>query len=201
MGYRREWLDPTQILSIERPDSRLLTYYVILCCLLPPFSFIALPLLFFRYHTMRYRFDAEGVSMRWGILFRREVNLTYARIQDIHLTSGVIQRWLGLADVHIQTASGTSTAEMKIEGILEFEALRDYLYTRMRGYRDRLAHPAPPIASAHPETPAAADPSHTTADAELVTVLRDIQAEMRQIREAVQAAGNAPGAQPPGDTQ
>ena len=39
----------------------------------------------FRYHTMRYRFDAEGVSMSWGILFRREVLLNYSRIQDIHL--------------------------------------------------------------------------------------------------------------------
>ena len=87
-----------------------------------------MPLLYFRYETMRFRFDAEGVHMRWGILFRRQINLTYARIQDIHLTSGFIQRWLGLADIRIQTASGSAGAEMTIEGLLEFEAVRDFLY-------------------------------------------------------------------------
>src|SRR5215207_6921121 len=111
-------MDFNQISQIERPHPKLLTYYIILSCVLPPISLLALPMLYFRYHTMRYRFDAEGISMSWGILFRRQVNLTYVRIQDIHLTSGIIQRWLGLADLHIQTASGSATAEMKIEGIL-----------------------------------------------------------------------------------
>ena len=49
---------------------------------------VLLPYLYFRYHTLRYTFDEEGIDMRVGILFRREVNLTYARIQDIHLRSG-----------------------------------------------------------------------------------------------------------------
>jgi len=51
--------------------------------------------------------------MKVGILFRREVNLTYARIQDIHLRSGLIQRWLRLANVQIQTASGSSGPELE----------------------------------------------------------------------------------------
>ncbi len=71
--------------------------------------------------------------MRWGVLFQREVLLTYRRIQDIHVTRDLIQRWLGLATVSIQTASGSSSPEMKIEGILQAEELRDYLYQKMRG--------------------------------------------------------------------
>ena len=51
-------------------------------------------------------FDEEGISVRWGILFRREINLTYARIQDIHLRSNFIERWLNLARIEVQTASG-----------------------------------------------------------------------------------------------
>jgi putative membrane protein len=131
------------ILAIERPHRHLLWLYVIRAVLTGPGFIVAMPLLFFRYETMRYRFDAEGVHMRWGILFRRQINLTYARIQDIHLTSGFIQRWLGLADIKIQTASGSSGAEMTLEGLMEFEAVRDFLYTRMRGYRDRTAHEEP----------------------------------------------------------
>src|SRR5436190_8117995 len=95
-----------------------------------------LPYLYFRYHTLRYSFDLEGVKMSWGILFRREINLTYSRIQDIHLSSGFIQRWLRLADIQIQTASGSASAEMTIEGLLEHEVVREYLYQRMRGLKD-----------------------------------------------------------------
>jgi putative membrane protein len=85
--------------------------------------------------------------MGWGVLLRRETLLTYRRIQDIHLTRNVLQRWMGLATVSIQTASGASSAEMSIEGILEAEALRDFLYHRMRGARGV----AEPGAAAAPE--------------------------------------------------
>lgn len=39
--------------------------------------------------------------MSWGILFPREVHLTYRRIQDIHLTRNVLQRWMRLDTVGI----------------------------------------------------------------------------------------------------
>ncbi len=134
-------MDDARILAIERPHPRLLWLYMIRAVLTGPGLIVLMPLLFFRYETMRFQFDAEGIHMRWGILFRRQINLTYARIQDIHLTSGIIQRWMGLADVKIQTASGSSDAEMTLEGLMEFEAVRDFLYTRMRGYRDHAAVP------------------------------------------------------------
>ena len=115
----RSNLDPAAILAIERPHPKLMTYYFICCLLTGPFFLILILPNFFRYHTMRYRFDAEGISMRWGILFRREVILNYARIQDIHLVSNLLERWLGLARLQIQTASGSASAEMTLEGLLE----------------------------------------------------------------------------------
>ena len=127
----------SSIFAIERPHPNLMKLYILRSLVFPPFSLLMLPFLYFRYHTMRYRFDEEGVSQRWGILFRREVSLSYARLQDIHLTSGILQRWLDLADVHLQTASGSSRAEMVVEGLLEFEEVRDFLYSKMRGKRRR----------------------------------------------------------------
>ena len=121
--------------SIDRPDPALLKYYVVSSLLSGPFLPIVLLPLYFKYVTLKYKFDDEGVSMSWGILFRREIHLTYRRIQDIHLSRNIIQRWLGLATVGIQTASGSATPEMSIEGILEAEELRDYLYAKMRGAR------------------------------------------------------------------
>src|SRR5256885_5131031 len=131
-------LETRKIFALERPDPALWKLYVIHAVLTGPLIVFMLPFLYFRYHTLRYCFDEEGIHMRVGILFRREVNLTYARIQDIHLRSGFIQRWLGLADLQVQTASGSTGPEIVIEGFKEFEAIRDFLYTRMRGYH---AHP------------------------------------------------------------
>ena len=129
--------DPT---TVTRPDARLLKYYIVTALFGGPlFPIVFLPL-YFTYHTLKYRIDDSGIAMSWGILFRKEVYLTYRRIQDIHLTRNLIQRWFGLATVAVQTASGNAAAEMSIEGILEAEELRDYLYAQMRGVRgERLA--------------------------------------------------------------
>lgn len=126
-------LDPT---SIDRPHPRLLRYYVLASLLSGPAMPIVLFNLYLRYVTLRYKFDADGVSMSYGVFFRREVNLTYRRLQDIHVTRNLLQRWMGLATISLQTASGNAGAELTIEGILEADALRDFLYARMRGARD-----------------------------------------------------------------
>src|SRR5207249_10551227 len=124
-------------------------------------------------HTLRYRFDAEGIHMKVGILFRREINLTYARIQDIHLRSGILQRWLGLANVQIQTASGSAGPELVIEGFKEYEVIRDFLYTRMRGYQSHLARGAEHATRATSSLAAPASP----ADPEVVSLLLSIRDE------------------------
>ena len=125
--------------SITRPSPVLLSYYGLVSligtlCILPLTLIVLLPH-YFKYRTLRYRFDDEGISMAWGMLFRREINLTYRRIQDIHVTRNLFQRWMGLATLAVQTASGSSAPEMSIEGILQYEQLRDFLYSRMRGAR------------------------------------------------------------------
>lgn len=127
--------EPFRPFSITRPDPILRKYYILISLLAGPAFVVPLVVLLFKYHTLRYRFDDKGISMSWGVLFRREILLTYRRIQDIHLTRNLLQRWMGLATVSIQTASGASSAEMGIEGILEAEELRDFLYHRMRGAR------------------------------------------------------------------
>jgi putative membrane protein len=167
--------DDAAILALERPHRDLWTYYLLGCLVIPPlFPILVLPA-WFRYHTMRYKFTAEGISMHWGILFRREIIINYARIQDIHIRSNLIERWLGLAKVLIQTASGNAGAEMTLEGFKEYEAVRDFLYSKMRGVKD----PANKAAR-----PAAATPAH---DAELAAALREVARELRETRLALQA--------------
>lgn len=161
--------------NTRRPDPALLTYYALTSLALGPFFIFALVPYYFRYHTMRYIVEDEGITMRWGILYRREISLTYARIQDIHLVSNFVERWLGLARIQVQTASGNSGAEMTIEGLPDYEALRDFLYERMRGARNR------PVAASHPSSI-----GHDEMR-ELTEALNEIAAEVRAIHRALPA--------------
>ncbi len=160
--------------SMTRPDPALLTYYLIVSVLsLVAFPFVFLPL-WFRYRTLEYRFEEEGVAMAWGRFFRREVYLTYRRIQDIHVTRNVLHRWLGLGSVSLQTASGSAGAEMTIEGVREPESLRDFLYARMRGAEEEAV--TGQAAAGQPDGALPAGPA--PAD-EALELLREIRDELR----------------------
>jgi putative membrane protein len=128
---------------------------------------ITIVVLYIRYYTLRYKFDAEGIRMSWGVLFRHEIMLNYSRIQDIHLHSNFIERWLGLARIEIQTAAGSSSAEMTVEGLKDAEGMRDFLYSRMRGARET-----------HHET------QHESST--LAGVLTEVAAELRAIRQLIE---------------
>ncbi len=119
----------------RRPHPNLMVYWALESLLLGPFFPFLLVPRFLRFKTLRYEFDDEGVTAGWGVLFRREISLTYGRIQDIHLASNLIERWLGLARIQVQTASGSAKAELTVAGLQDYERVRDFLYSRMRGAR------------------------------------------------------------------
>ncbi|CAN5871175.1 hypothetical protein BH23GEM9_BH23GEM9_28690 [soil metagenome] len=209
----------TQLPAEIRPDRKLLHYYALQSLLAGPFFFFVLAPLYFRFRSLRYEIDDEGISMRWGILFRREVTLAYARIQDIHLTSNVVERWLGLARIQVQTASGNASAEMTVEGIPGVDVMRDFLYARMRGAREHSPPQSPSHATAGDAIPAAMTgdavprtttgasmprtttgssmPRATATDSasldELTAVLYDVAAELRALRLGHQLPVDAAG--------
>lgn len=157
------------------PDPSLLQYYAIGSLALGPFFLFLLIPSYFKYRTLRYRVEDEGITMRWGILFRKEISLTFARIQDIHLSSNILERWLGLAKIQVQTASGNASAEMVIEGLTNYGEMRDFLYTRMRGARDRDDHPEARVAPAQAEGDLG----------ELAATLEQVATELRTLRETL----------------
>jgi putative membrane protein len=163
-------VDERTIFAVSRPHPRLLTLYIVRCL----FATVAFPIVFlpcyFRYITLRYRFDEEGVAVSWGFFFRKETYLTYTRIQDIHVSRGILERWLGLGTVEIQTAAGSSQAEEAIVGVTEFDAIRNFLYARMRGHEF------------HGKQSEAAAATTESVD----TVLREIRDELHAIRAAVE---------------
>ncbi|MEO8367639.1 MAG: PH domain-containing protein [Candidatus Solibacter sp.] len=161
---------PAHIAALDRPVDALMKWYVCKAAITTVAFPVTMLVLYFRYHTMRYKFDGEGIRMSWGILFRHEIMLNYSRIQDIHLHSNFVERWLGLARIEIQTAAGSSSAEMTLEGLADAEGMRDFLYSRMRGAR-YAHHPA------NPPDGSAMDP--------LVGVLTEVASELRAIRQVI----------------
>lgn len=171
-------LAPTQdaaILALTRPHPHLLWLYALqalLALFLAPIVFVPL---YFKYHTLRYKLDEEGISARWGILFRREIYLTYKRIQDIHVKRNIIERWLGIGTVEVQTAAGSSSAELALEGLADYEAMRDFLYRRMRGHEltHREGASVPAVAA--------------QGQGDVIALLRAIQGELEAARRALEA--------------
>ncbi|MBZ0258180.1 PH domain-containing protein [bacterium] len=124
-----------RIFALERPNKKLLVlYFVRSLAALIGFPLVFVPL-YLKYISLRYQIDKEGVGASWGVLHKRQIYLNYSRIQDIHVQRSLVERWLGLGTVEIQTASGSATAELSIVGLEEYDAIRDFLYTKMRGAR------------------------------------------------------------------
>lgn len=171
------------IRAIRRPHPNLLWLYVLKAAA-TLFAFpVVFPPLFFRYHTLQYTFDEEGISASWGILFKREVYLTYKRIQDIHVRRNLIERWMGIGRVEIQTASGSGSAELSLEGMEHYAAIRDYLYRHMRGTA-RTAGEAQPVGGA-----STGGATTGGADDEAVALLRAIRDDLVAVRDALENRG------------
>jgi membrane protein YdbS with pleckstrin-like domain len=162
-------IDPQRIYAITRPEPILLTLYVLRSLAgLVFFPLIFAPLLI-RYLTLHYRFDEESIRKSYGFIFKKEDLVQYSRIQDLHLKRSLVQRWLGLANIEIQTASGSAVAELTIEGLTNYEELRDFFYSKMRGARfgekDGVEVAAPPVQ-----------------DNEALKLLTEIRDEIRSLR-------------------
>lgn len=172
--------------AISRPDPQLWTLYLIYSVLANvAFPLAVLPY-YFLYRTLRFRFDDEGVAVSHGVFWRRETYLTYARIQDIHVTRNIFERWLGIGTVRIQTASGSAAATESIPGLIAYQEVRNFLYARMRGHR--LVAPA---AATRPGDAAPAVLA-TGTEALAVEALVGIRDELRAVRQLLETS--APGA-------
>ena len=80
--------------------------------------------------------------------------------------------------MQVQTASGSSSAELTIEGMQEFALVRDFLYSRMRGTQSNDGSQG-----------ALAKESGT--EGELADLLRAIKEELEGARRALESGGGS----------
>ncbi|MFH5821957.1 PH domain-containing protein [Georgenia sp. AZ-5] len=80
--------------------------------------------------AMGYAEAEDDLLIRTGILFRTLTVVPYGRMQFVDVKAGPLDRWCGVAEVQLHTASAQTDA--RIEGLPPAEAarLRDRLTTR-----------------------------------------------------------------------
>ena len=64
-----------------------------------------------------YECGVDYVTIRKGVFSTREVNIPYERIQDVYVDQDIIDRMLGLYDVHISSATASSGMSAHIDGV------------------------------------------------------------------------------------
>jgi membrane protein YdbS with pleckstrin-like domain len=86
------------------------------------------------YKSMWYELHEDEMRWKRGVIFRRTGIVPYNRITNIDIRQGPVMRGLGISTLSIQTAgySGSAQAEIRIEGIVRAEELRELIRGMVR---------------------------------------------------------------------
>jgi membrane protein YdbS with pleckstrin-like domain len=89
------------------------------------------------YATITYKLTKDEMTWRRGVWFRNTGIVPYNRITNIDITQGPVSRHFGIASLKIQTAgysgAGQKTSEIALDGIEDFEGLREFIMQFVRG--------------------------------------------------------------------
>lgn len=94
------------------------------------------------YDSMVYKLTENEIVWRRGVWFKKTGIVPYNRITNIDIVQGPVSRRLRIASLKIQTAGYSapsggfgSLAEIRIEGMEQFEELRELIMGFVRGRR------------------------------------------------------------------
>ncbi len=76
-----------------------------------------------------YNLDDHFIVIRKGVFFPLEINIPYERVQDIYVDQDLMDRVLGIYDVHLSSATVSSGMHAHIDGVAKEASvgLRDEL--------------------------------------------------------------------------
>jgi len=103
-------------------------------------GFLAIQL---RYDSTWYLLSERSLRIRRGIWVIHETTITFENVQNVRVKQGPLQRWLGIANVVIDTAGGGADLRDaggeghrgKMEGIADAERVRDLILMRLERCR------------------------------------------------------------------
>jgi membrane protein YdbS with pleckstrin-like domain len=116
------------------------------------FLVLALPFSYFlqrlNYELRWYIVTDRSLRIRSGIWSVEEITMTFANIQDLRITAGPLQGWLGIADLEVSSAGGggastggkhpgaSDSHTARFAGVDNAVEIRDLIVERLKRYRD-----------------------------------------------------------------
>jgi uncharacterized membrane protein YdbT with pleckstrin-like domain len=135
-----------------------------------------------------YLVTDRSLRLREGILNLREMTITFANIQNISISQGPIQRVLGIADLRVDTAGGSTSARREhkgkpqslhtafFRGVDNANAIRELIQNRLRELKDSgLGDHEEAAGATHP-------PMASPVSGEMLAALREVAAEASALR-------------------
>lgn len=131
------------------------------------------------YRSISYELTNDEIIVRKGILTRTEKRVPYHQITNVEVKRGLLDRLLGIGTVDAQTAgySQQGGAEAPLPGLGDWETVQREVMSRVHRSRAALGEPSLP-------TPERAS---GTLDASTPALLGEILAELRALRETIEA--------------
>ncbi|WP_267641326.1 PH domain-containing protein [Haloarchaeobius amylolyticus] len=122
-----------------------------------------------------YRLTEDELEYRRGVFFQQRTTVPYNRITNVDSVQGPVQRRLDAGTVQIHTAGfgGQTGAELTIDGVSDFEAIKEQVLAKVRGREPEATEAA---------SVAASPPVQAAEDADSADVLT----ELRRIRELLE---------------
>jgi putative membrane protein len=88
----------------------------------------------FRYFTFRYRIQDKQLIVTKGLLFRTVRTVPVSRIQNIDFVQNILHRLLNVAEVRVETASGTEPeATLRVLSLEKMQQLRNEIFDIQSG--------------------------------------------------------------------
>jgi putative membrane protein len=87
----------------------------------------------FRYFTFRYQIADEHLIIRKGLVFQSDRTVPISRIQNIDFVQNPLHRVFGVAEIKIETASGTKPeANMRVLSMAQLDSLRQAVFAQQK---------------------------------------------------------------------
>lgn len=88
------------------------------------------------YRRFEYELTSDTFDIHSGVIARRSREIPYRRVQNVDISRTLVQRAMGVAELRIETAGGTSSeAHLRYVGYDEAKRLQDELRERTAGER------------------------------------------------------------------
>jgi|ERR1035437_1912937 putative membrane protein len=115
-------------------------------------------------YIRRYYYSGEDkyITIKKGVFAPAEIHVQYQKIQDVYVDQDVLDRILGLYDVHIASATAASAIEAHIDGVEKTaaEGLKAFFLNKLtngnqttNGGQDTQQNPTTPVAVAATAAP------------------------------------------------